>query len=109
MLVAFFGVGVVAGVSPLAEGGLDEAFGFAVGAGSVRTGEAMGDAEFLAMGGAGCKWRQGRSSEFMPGLLLIRSSKSTTFCRRSRNSSGSSEPVNRRTILCNGCSSIGLI
>lgn len=50
LLVAFFGVGVVADVSPLAKGSLDEAFSFAVGAGSVGTGEAMADAEFLANG-----------------------------------------------------------
>jgi hypothetical protein len=34
--IAFFGVGVVADISPLAESGWDEAFGLAVGAGSVR-------------------------------------------------------------------------
>ena len=35
LLIAFLGVEVVANVSPLAQGGLDEAFGLAVGAGSV--------------------------------------------------------------------------
>ena len=50
LLVAFFGVGVVADISPLAQGGLDEAFGLTVGAGSVRAGEAMADAEFFAGG-----------------------------------------------------------
>src|SRR5208283_1846954 len=50
LLVAFFGVGVVADISPLAQSGLDEAFGFAVGAGSVGSGEAMADTEFLAGG-----------------------------------------------------------
>jgi hypothetical protein len=40
----------VANVSPLAQSGLDEAFGFAVGAGSVGTGEAMADAEFVTGG-----------------------------------------------------------
>ena len=41
----------MADVSPLAQGGLDEAFGFAVGARSVRTGKAVLDAE-LEAGGA---------------------------------------------------------
>jgi hypothetical protein len=41
----------MANVGPLAQGGLDEAFGLAVGAGSVRTGEAVLDAE-LEAGGA---------------------------------------------------------
>src|SRR5713101_7261076 len=50
LLIAFFGVGVVADISPLAKSGLDEAFGFTVGAGSVRAGEAMTDAEFFAGG-----------------------------------------------------------
>ncbi len=50
LLVAFFGVGVVADISPLAQSGLNETFGFAVGAGSVRAGEAMADAEFFAGG-----------------------------------------------------------
>ena len=36
LLIAFFGVGVVADISPLAKSGLDKAFGLAVGAGSVR-------------------------------------------------------------------------
>ena len=38
----------MANVGPLAQGGLDEAFGFAVGAGSVGTGEAVLDAELEA-------------------------------------------------------------
>jgi hypothetical protein len=50
LLVAFFGVGVVANVSPLAQRGLNEAFGFAIGAGSVGAGEAVADAEFFASG-----------------------------------------------------------
>src|SRR6266852_1952776 len=50
MLIAFFGVGVVADISPLAQSGLDEAFGLTVGAGRVRGGEAMADAEFFASG-----------------------------------------------------------
>src|SRR5271167_310447 len=41
----------MANVSPLAQGGLDEAFGLAVGAGSVGAGEAVLDAE-LEAGGA---------------------------------------------------------
>jgi hypothetical protein len=45
LLITFFGVGVVADISPLAKSGLDKAFGLAVGAGSVRAGEAMADAE----------------------------------------------------------------
>ena len=48
LLIAFFGVGVVADIGPLAQSGLDEAFGLAVGAGSVRAGEAMADAECFA-------------------------------------------------------------
>src|SRR5712692_4077155 len=51
MLIAFLGVEVVANVGPLAHGGLNEAFGLAVGAGSVGTGEAVLDAE-LEAGGA---------------------------------------------------------
>jgi len=51
MLIAFLRVEVMAHVGPLAQGGLDEAFGFAVGAGSVTTGEAVLDAE-LEAGGA---------------------------------------------------------
>jgi len=35
MLVAFFRVEVMANIGPLAQGGLNEAFGLAVGAGSV--------------------------------------------------------------------------
>ncbi len=51
MLIAFLGVEVMANVGPFAQGGLDEAFGLAVGAGSVGTGEAVLDAE-LEAGGA---------------------------------------------------------
>src|SRR5580693_9065211 len=51
MLVAFVGVEVMANVGPLAQGGLDKAFGLAVGARSVRAGEAVLDAE-LEAGGA---------------------------------------------------------
>ena len=51
LLIAFVGVEVMANVSPLAQGGLNEAFGLAVGAGSVRAGEAVLDAE-LEAGGA---------------------------------------------------------
>ena len=50
-MIAFLGVGIVAGVGPFAQSGLDEAFSFAVGAGSVRTGEVMPDGE-LKTGGA---------------------------------------------------------
>jgi len=49
--IAFLRVEVVANVGPLAQGGLNEAFGLAVGARSVRTGEAVLDAE-LEAGGA---------------------------------------------------------
>ena len=48
--VAFFGVGVVADVGPFAQSGLNEAFGFAVGARSVGTSKAMTDAEFCTGG-----------------------------------------------------------
>ena len=41
----------MADVSPLAQGGLDEAFGLTVGARSLRTGEAVLDAELKAGGG----------------------------------------------------------
>src|SRR5208337_3115906 len=51
MLIAFIGVEVMANVGPLAQRGLDEAFGFAVGARSVGTGEAVLNAE-LEAGGA---------------------------------------------------------
>ena len=51
LLVAFVGVEVMANVGPLAQGGLDEAFGLAVSLGSVRAGEAVLDAE-LEAGGA---------------------------------------------------------
>ena len=50
MLIAFFRVEVVADIGPLAQSGLDEAFGLTVGAGSVRAGEAMADAECFASG-----------------------------------------------------------
>ena len=51
MLIAFVGVEVMANVGPLAQGGLNEAFGLAVGARSVGAGEAVLDAE-LEAGGA---------------------------------------------------------
>jgi hypothetical protein len=41
LLISFFRVGVVANVGPLAQGGLDEAFRLAVGAGGVRSSEVM--------------------------------------------------------------------
>jgi Transposase len=50
LLISLFGVEVVANVSPLAQGGLDEAFRLAVGAGSVRAGEAVLDAELETSG-----------------------------------------------------------
>ena len=50
LLIAFLGVEIVANVGPLAEGGLNEAFGLAVGAGSVGTSEAVLDAELEASG-----------------------------------------------------------
>src|SRR5581483_7932674 len=52
VLIAFLGVEVMANVGPLAQCGLNEAFGLAVGAGSVGTSEAVLDAEFKASGGA---------------------------------------------------------
>ena len=51
MLIALLRVEVMANVGPLAQSGLDEAFRLAVGARSVRTGEAVLDAE-LEAGGA---------------------------------------------------------
>jgi hypothetical protein len=51
MLIAFLGVEVMANVGPLAQCGLDKAFRLAVGAGRVRAGEAVLDAE-LEAGGA---------------------------------------------------------
>ena len=48
LLVAFFGVGPVAGIGPFAESGLDEAFGFAVGARGIGTSEAVANAELSA-------------------------------------------------------------
>lgn len=50
MLIAFFGVEVMANVGPLAQGSLDEAFGLAVSAWSVRTSEAVLDSELQAGG-----------------------------------------------------------
>src|SRR5258708_9571318 len=41
LLIAFFGVGVVADISPLAQSGLEAACGLAVGAGRVRRGRAV--------------------------------------------------------------------
>ena len=49
-MVAFFRVDVVASVGPFAKSGLNEAFGFAVGAWSVRASEVVADAE-LETGG----------------------------------------------------------
>ena len=43
--VALLGVGPVSGVGPLAKSGLDEAFGFAIGLGRVRTSAAVFEAE----------------------------------------------------------------
>ena len=48
MKVAFFRIGVVAHVSSFAQSGLNEAFGFAVGAWSIGSGEVVADAEFSA-------------------------------------------------------------
>ena len=48
MLISFVRVEVVANVGPLAQGSLNETFGLAVGAGSVRAGEAVLDAELEA-------------------------------------------------------------
>ena len=45
MLMALLRVLVRTGVSPFAQSGLDESFGFAVGARSVRTGEVMAQAQ----------------------------------------------------------------
>jgi hypothetical protein len=41
------------GVGPLAGNGLDEAFGFAIGLGSIGPGEEMFEAELVAAGGEG--------------------------------------------------------
>jgi YD repeat-containing protein len=49
MLIAFLGVVPMANVGPFAEHGLDEAFGFAVGAGSIGTSEAVANAELGAV------------------------------------------------------------
>src|SRR5271157_4792070 len=46
--VALLGVLIRAGIDPFAEGGLDEALGFAVGAGCVRASEAMAQAKLKA-------------------------------------------------------------
>jgi hypothetical protein len=51
LLIAFLGVEIGANLGPLAEGGLNEAFGLAVGARGIGTGEAVLDAE-LEAGGA---------------------------------------------------------
>jgi hypothetical protein len=48
---ADIGMGIDVGVSPLAQGGLDEALGLAVGAGSIRPGEDVLETEFLAGSG----------------------------------------------------------
>src|SRR6266446_5775033 len=50
LLITFFRVEVVANVSPLAQGGLDEAFCLAVGARRVRAGEAVLDGELETSG-----------------------------------------------------------
>ena len=55
MLIAFLRVEVMANVGPLAQGGLDETFRLAVGAGSMGTGEAVLDAELEQ---AARKWRE---------------------------------------------------
>ena len=49
--MALGGILIEAGVGPLADGGLDEAFGFAVGAWSVDAGANMFELEFAASGG----------------------------------------------------------
>ena len=46
---------VAAGIGPLAERGLDEAFGLAVGLGAIRAGEAVRDAEVAAGVGEGVR------------------------------------------------------
>jgi len=51
LLAAFVGVLINAGVSPFAQGGLDKAFGFAIGAGCVRPGKAMLQSELAADSG----------------------------------------------------------
>jgi hypothetical protein len=48
LLIAFFGVGPVAGVGPFAESSLNEAFGLAVGARGIGTSEAVAKAELGA-------------------------------------------------------------
>jgi len=52
LLIAFLRVEVMANVGPLAQGSLNEALGFAVGARSVGSGEAVLDAELEAGGAA---------------------------------------------------------
>src|SRR5208283_2602737 len=46
--IAFLGVGPVTSISPFPQGGLDEAFGLAVGAWSIGAGEAVAEAELGA-------------------------------------------------------------
>ena len=46
MVLTVLGVSIQAGVGPFTQGGLDEAFGFAVGARSVRTSEVMAQPKF---------------------------------------------------------------
>jgi len=58
LLIALDGVGVVTNVGPLAQRGLNEAFGLAVGARGVGAGEAVLDAELEAGGAAARKWRE---------------------------------------------------
>ena len=53
MLLAVRRVLVDGGIGPFAQAGLDEAFGFAVGARSVGPGEDVFDAQFLQEGGDG--------------------------------------------------------
>ena len=47
LLVAFFGIGVVASVSPLAYSSLNEGFGCAIGARCVGPSKTVADAQFL--------------------------------------------------------------
>ena len=56
MGVSFFRVGPVFCIGPFAQGGLDEAFGLAVGSGSVGPGTAVFDLHLLA-----CKSELGRA------------------------------------------------
>jgi len=48
VLVAFLGVGPMAGIGPFAKCGLNETFRFSIGARRIRPGEAMTNAEFGA-------------------------------------------------------------